>query len=126
MTFNREHSVAWTEIPVSDLAAAIKFYNAVFHYELAAIDAGINEIAMFPGSEKTGIRGHLYPGKPAADGQGSTIHLYVPDGLEAAMARCTQAGGTVVSDIVDIPAGRFAYAKDIDGNSLGLFESKLG
>lgn len=123
MTFNRQHSVAWTEIPVSDLAASIKFYNTVFQYELVAIDAGPNEVAMFPGEEGTGIRGHLYPGKPAANGDGPTVHLFV-DNLDAAMERCTQAGGVIVSDIVDIPPGRFAYATDLDGNSLGLFEAK--
>jgi len=39
------------------------------------------------------------------------------------MARCDDAGCKVVSPIVEIPPGRFAYARDLDGNSLGLFES---
>jgi predicted enzyme related to lactoylglutathione lyase len=31
------------------------------------------------------------------------------------------AGGKVVSDPIAIPAGRFAYCLDPDGNSFGLF-----
>ncbi len=46
------------------------------------------------------------------------------DSLEAGMARCFDAGGQVVSPIIEIPPGRFAYAKDLDGNSIGLFEPK--
>ena len=38
------------------------------------------------------------------------------------MERVKQAGGTVVSPIIQIPPGRFFYATDPDGNSIGLFE----
>jgi hypothetical protein len=31
------------------------------------------------------------------------------------------SGGEVVSPIITIPAGRFAYCLDPDGNSFGLF-----
>lgn len=39
------------------------------------------------------------------------------------MARCSKAGGEVIGAPITIPAGRFAYAKDLDGNSIGLFET---
>ena len=37
------------------------------------------------------------------------------------MQRVTENGGTVVSPVIEIPAGRFAYCLDPDGNSIGLF-----
>ncbi len=37
------------------------------------------------------------------------------------MARVFDSGGEVVSPVIDIPAGRFAYCLDPDGNSFGLF-----
>ncbi|KAB2858733.1 MAG: VOC family protein, partial [Bauldia sp.] len=52
---------------------------------------------------------------------GNTIHLASPHPLEEAIERVRTNGGKVVSDIVTIPAGRFAYCLDPDGNSFGLF-----
>jgi predicted enzyme related to lactoylglutathione lyase len=37
------------------------------------------------------------------------------------MERVTANGGQVVSPVVQIPSGRFAYCLDPDGNSFGLF-----
>ena len=50
-----------------------------------------------------------------------TAHLAVADDLEAAMTRVMTGGGEVVSGVVDIPVGSFFYAKDTEGNSLGIF-----
>ena len=122
MTFTPDHFTVWMEIPVSDLDKAISFYNDVFKTELKRVtDMGPNEFAMFPVKEQNGIAGHLYPGKPAQNGSGPTIHLACPDSLEATMERFAKAGGEVVSDPVPIPAGRFAYGVDPDGNSIGMF-----
>ena len=63
----------------------------------------------------------LYPGVPVADGTGPTIHLAVSDDLAAAMNRVKAAGGSLVSPIIEIPAGRFVYCLDPDGNSISLF-----
>ena len=37
------------------------------------------------------------------------------------MQRVTDNGGKVVSPVITIPAGSFAYCADPDGNSFGLF-----
>ncbi len=121
MTYSPKHAVAWTEIPVSDLKKAVAFYNDVFDYGLKIDDSGPNPLAMLNGA---GVSGHFYPGKPAGDGSGPTIHLNVPGRLEDTTARWKKAGGTVLTDPIEIPPGRFAYALDPDGNSIGLFEAK--
>lgn len=121
MSFTPEHFTVWTEIPATDLDRAIAFYSAVFNTELTKDESGPNPLAMFSTSTPGGIAGHLYPGKPAADGSGPTIHLACPDKLEDALARVTEAGGKVLSDVITIPPGRFAYCLDTEGNSIGVF-----
>jgi predicted enzyme related to lactoylglutathione lyase len=117
-----QNSVVWFEIPVTDIKRSKAFYDAVCRTELQEDNTGPNPMAIFPVSDmKAGTSGHLYPGKPAANGSGSTVHLSVPAPLEDSLERLKKAGGKVVSDIVTIPPGRFAYCLDPDGNSIGLF-----
>ena len=123
MSFSPDNSVVWMEIPVRDIDRSIAFYAKVFDYDLTRDDSGPNPMAIFPvASPATGVSGHIYPGEPPAPGTGPTIHLHVPDALEAAAERCEAAGGTIIADPIAIPAGRFQYAQDPDGNSIGLFE----
>ena len=123
MTGRPEHAVVWAEIPANDIDRAMAFYSAVLQAEMVKDESGPNPMAMFQAASQSGVAGHIYPGKPAGDGTGSTIHLAVPDKLEAAVERLRQAGGKVLSDPIQIPPGRFAYCLDLDGNSIGLFET---
>ena len=129
MTFSPANSVLWVEIPVSDFARGVAFYDDVFGYGLTRQDGGRNPISFIPTNPKEGISGHLYPGTPSIDRSGPTIHLMVPDDLEKTAKRFEAAGGSLISAIIDIPAGRsqlpngrFQYALDPDGNSIALFE----
>lgn len=115
------NATVWFEIPVTDFARAKTFYGAVLGHDLAEQEGGPNPMATFAVADmQKGVAGHIYPGKPAAPGTGPTIHLAVAD-LEAAIARVTENGGQVVSPVIEIPAGRFCYCLDLDGNSFGLF-----
>lgn len=115
-------TVVWTEIPVTDITRAADFYSTVFGYKMDIDSNGPNPMAVFNGA-MDGVGGHLYPGTPAANG-GNTIHLAISDALEDAIERCKTAGGKVNEQVIDIPFGRFVYATDLDGNSIGLFEAK--
>ena len=112
--------VVWSEIPVSDMNKAVVFYNTVFDWNMTIDENGPNPVAHLGGDMQT-AGGHLYPGTPA-NGNGPTVHIAIRDRLEDALIRCRKAGGTVVGEIITIPPGRFAYATDPDGNSIGLFE----
>jgi len=119
--------VVWTEIPVTDLPASADFYAEVFGWKMEIVNMGPNDVAMFNAltdDDPNTVAGHLYPGKPAV-GSGSTIHIGVPDTVEAAAARVLGKGGQVMGPVVDIPQGRFQYATDLDGNSIALFEVKV-
>ena len=122
MTFIPETPMVWSEIPVTDMTKAMAFYKAVTDMEFELIEnMGPNPFAIFKRAG-SGVSGHLYPGKPAGDGTGPTVHLMVDGDLEEKMERVAKAGGTVLSEPVAIPAGRFAYFNDPDGNSMALFE----
>ncbi|MEM9969860.1 MAG: VOC family protein, partial [Pseudomonadota bacterium] len=117
MTHTPDNPVAWTEIPVRDLEKGIAFYKAVFAFDLTLDNTGPNPLANFR-DDMRGVGGHLYPGTPSADGDGPTVHLVIPDTLEAAAERCWKAGGTVVGEATPLPVGRFQYLRDPDGNSV--------
>ncbi len=123
MSFAPEHFVVWTEIPVTDLEASAKFYEAITGGELTRMEMGGGPAVVFKTTDYAkGIAGHLYVGKPAPAGQGPTTHLMIEGTLEDAMERVTKAGGTVLSEPIAIPPGRFAYIHDLDKNSIGIFQ----
>lgn len=117
-----DNSMVWFEIPVSDMKRAKAFYDAVLMTDLQEDNTGPNPMAVFPVTDmKTGLSGHIYTGKPAVSGKGNTVHLMAPEPLEESLDRVGKNGGAVISDVITIPAGRFAYCADPDGNSIGLF-----
>lgn len=117
------NAVVWAEIPVTDMDKSKAFYASVTGNELIDEKNAPNPMANFACHDlKSGVAGHIYPGKPATGGSGNTIHLAISGKVEDAMERVTKAGGQVVSPVIEIPAGRFAYCLDPDGNSIGLFQ----
>lgn len=112
--------VVWVEIPVTNLDASAKFYEAILGAELTLMEMGPNKSMIFS-HEENSVSGHLYEGKPAAAGTGSTIHFQSNVAPEEGMKRVEAAGGKVVSETVEIPTGKFFYFTDLDGNSIGLF-----
>ncbi len=121
MSFTPENFAVRAEIPVTDLDRAIAFYGKVFDTELNKDESRPNPMAVFQTSNGGGVSGHLYTGTSAPEGVGPTVHLACPDALEDALDRVKQAGGRVLSEPITIPAGRFAYCLDLDGNSIGIF-----
>jgi uncharacterized protein len=125
MGFQPEHFVCWAEIPVTDMEKGMAFYSAVTGADLELDASGPNPMAnLRPKDMNAGVGGHLYPGKPAANGEGPTIHLVAEGRLEDVMERVKTAGGQVISPPITIPPGRFFYAIDPFGNSVGLFEGR--
>ncbi|MBL4628744.1 MAG: VOC family protein [Roseicyclus sp.] len=121
MSDTPKNSGCWFEIAVSDLDASRAFYASILGQDLSIDNSGPNPMVMLGFNDNTpGIGGHLYPGKPSREG--TTIHLIVNDDLDSARARITAAGGEVESPDIQIPPGAFFYARDLDGNSLGMFK----
>ncbi len=122
MPFHPANPVVWTEIPVRDLTAAQTFYQTVLGIAMNRSTMDGFEMVDFKAATQSGVSGHLYVGEPAVNGAGPTVHLAIPDKVEAALDRVRAAGGRVISPVIAIPPGRFAKIEDPDGNSIGLFE----
>ena len=122
MTEQSQNRVVWVEIPVTDMDRARGFYETLLQDKLSDMD-GPNPMAVLPYPGGNGAAGHIYPGKPAKDGEGPTIHIAAPGELGDAMARVKDGGGKVLSDVITIPAGSFFYAIDTEGNSVGVFKA---
>ena len=120
--FTPSNAAVWFEIPVTDMKRSTAFYEAVLGNKLTLDETGPNPMAMFAVENlQQGVSGHIYPGEPSASGKGNTVHLAAPDPLEDTLKRVSENGGEVKSEILSIPAGRFAYCVDPDGNSIGFF-----
>ncbi|PIB93444.1 VOC family protein [Caulobacter sp. FWC2] len=117
--------IVFTEIPASDPERACRFYATLLGGEVVREDGGPNPIWLLPHAKDGHAAGHIYPGQPATDGAGMTAHFTVSDALGDVMERVRKGGGEVVSDVIDIPVGSFFYAKDTEGNSLGLFKYRI-
>jgi len=124
MSYTPQHFTVWAEIPVTDMERSIAFYKTATGADLTLDNSGPNPMAVFkPENPETGVAGHLYPGKPAGNGQGPTVHLAASGTIEEIAKRLQDAGAKNVSEPIAIPAGRFVYAHDPDGNSVGFFEA---
>lgn len=125
MSFKPKNFTVWAEIPVVNLDRSMKFFGDVLQTELKRCDESGMTMAVFETVDESGVAGHLYEGKPGLAEQGTAIHLACPDSLEDSLGRVKDSGGKVVSDIVTIPPGRFAYCTDLDGNRFGLFQEAV-
>ncbi|MBV7408075.1 VOC family protein [Maritimibacter sp. DP1N21-5] len=110
--------VVWAEIPAKDLDASIRFYDSVFGYK-TEIDSSA-PFAVLNGMGD-GVGANLFQSDDAGK-RGNIIHFAVTGTAEQAGDRVRAEGGDVIGEVVEIPAGRFLMALDIDGNQIGLFQ----
>ncbi len=121
MTDMTRDRLVWVELPATDLNRAKDFYEAVLETNLVEDNNGPQTMQMIP-SANGAMCGHLYAGKPATAGDGITAHLAVRGELTDAMDRISTNGGEVLSETISLPSGAFFYARDTEGNSLGIFK----
>ena len=121
-----KNAISWFEIPVRDLARAQAYYQAMLACSMRREAMGPSEGAVFP-YEGEGVGGALLCGpsaaKPGSDG--TLVYLDCSPSLDAAVARCAAAGGTVAMPRLALPPGMgfIAHIRDLDGNTLGLHAS---
>lgn len=116
------------EIPVRDLARAIRFYERVFGLELERVNIDGNDMALFPLDDAApGCSGALAMGEsyvPNLDG--TRIYLRVAD-IELAMGRALAAGAEVLYPVTRVSETiRVAECRDSEGNRIALQEMTAG
>ncbi len=117
------------EIPAEDLERAKGFYAATFGWEAADVPGmGYTIVQTVPVDERQmptepgAINGGMMqrsPGSPS-----SPVLTVGVDSVDDALERIQAAGGSVVRPKTEIPGmGAFAYFRDTEGNTLGLWQN---
>ncbi|CAM7578188.1 VOC family protein [Citrobacter sedlakii] len=115
--------INWFEIPVTDMARAIAFYEPVLGLSLRREKMDCAELAVFPyddpatGGALAKIDGVL----PSP--QGAIVYLHTDD-LAATLDRVASAGGECVFGPIDLgkEIGTVALFTDSEGNRVGLHQ----
>lgn len=118
------------EIPADDVARAKEFYGSIFEWELQdypemqytivmTVPVDDKQMPTHPGAINGGMmkRSNTTPSSPVL-----TIEV---QSIDEALKKVEAGGGETVTPRTPIPGmGAFAYFKDTEGNTLGLFETE--
>ena len=121
------------EITVDDEERAKDFYGSIFDWELNSADMGggmaYTTITTVP------IDDQMRPKEPGAINGGFTsrgketpspVVTIGVDSIDETLKRVEAGGGSTVTPRTPIPnMGAFAYFKDSEGNTMGLFEGGM-
>jgi predicted enzyme related to lactoylglutathione lyase len=122
------NKVVHFEIPVDDLERAKAFYGSLFDWQINEVPELSYTIVMtvpvdeqqMP-TEPGAINGGMMKRSPDTPSPVITIEV---DSIDDALKGVEAAGGSIVQPRTQIPnMGAFAYFKDPEGNTLGLWES---
>ena len=116
--------VNWFEIPVSDLARAKKFYEAILSVEIAETEIGPNKLGWFPmDKEAFGATGTLIKGDGYIPShEGTLVYIHV-DEISPTLEAINNAGGRTLVPRTSIGKyGFIAHFEDCEGNRVALHE----
>ena len=107
--------VVWFEVMGQDTDKLRRFYSKLLGWKIDA-DNPMNYGMVAPG--EGGIPGGIGQAPEGSRGW-TTFYTKVPD-LEAAMARATALGSSVLLEIQELPDTRIAVVTDPEGHPVGL------
>jgi hypothetical protein len=119
------------EIPVDDRSRAKEFYSSVFDWDV--IDGDMGGGIVHTSLRTVAIDERMMPTEPGAinggimnrtkDTPAPVITIQVGS-IDEALKKVEAEGGSTVQPRTEIPnMGAFAYFKDSEGNTLGLWET---
>lgn len=116
--------IVWADIPVTDMARAMKFYGRVTGQPVMAMPGTNDTVAVIgaPASDEGPIvSADLYVGgKPSHDGP--TIYLGSGGDIDGMVARVAEAGGKVLEEkrFMGEMVGWIVFIEDSEGNRIGI------
>ena len=125
-------TLCWTDIPVSDLDRAVKFYSAVLGQEVRKMSEGGLEYGLLPHEEQNAsgclcVGGDSVGNKNQPSQTGPLIYLSVEGRLDDAVKAARSNGGNVLEEKQQIgPHGFRAIVVDSEGNRVALHSSAAG
>lgn len=122
------------EIPYDDRERMMRFYRAVFGWQLEALGEEMGRYVLAttaledakPGTPAGAINGGFYPRKADWPDQYPSVVVGVRD-IGAAMSLVAQAGGEVLGEPMRIPGvGDYVSFRDTEGNRLSMLQPLPG
>jgi predicted enzyme related to lactoylglutathione lyase len=119
------NALSWFEIPAADLPRATRFYDVVLARKLKSETMGPMRLSVFA-YDRPGVGGCLIAGEGQQAVAGGTLVYLSVSGLDEALERVGQAGGTIALPKTALPEGMgfFAHIIDSEGNRVGLHAAK--
>lgn len=132
-----KNPIVWTEIYVSDIARAQKFYETVLKVQMQAapVPAGMEadkdseeyfEMVFFPGNMTgPGSSGAIVKSAMFKPGPGGTLIYFECEDCATEISRVEAAGGKVIA--AKMPIGEYGFCgicSDTEGNSIGFHSMK--
>jgi predicted enzyme related to lactoylglutathione lyase len=113
-------AITWFEIPATNFARAVRFYETIFATPLRHESAWPN-LAIFP-YQRPGVSGAVAYGEGhRPSGDGVVIYLNCDGRFDEVLGRVETAGGSIVEPKSHIPTvGWVAQIRDSEGNRIGL------
>jgi uncharacterized protein len=123
---NEPGSLVWSEQMSRDLGASQAFYQAVFGYGHQDMSSdGFKYATLMVGDHEVGGIGEYPAGTPAEVPAAWATYFAVTD-TDAAMAKVTELGGSVVRPAEDTPFGRIGAVADNQGAVFSLITPPAG
>ena len=122
-------TLCWTDIPVTNLDRAIKFYSAVLGSNVSKMSEGGFEYGLLPHEEQNAsgclcVGGDSVGNKNQPAQTGPLIYLSVEGRLDDAVKATRASGGKVLEEKQQIgPHGFRAIVIDSEGNRIALHSS---
>ncbi len=115
------NTICWTDIPVTDLKRAIKFYSGVLAKEVRHFNEHGMEFGLLP-HEENNVSGCLCQAEGVKPSEhGTMVYLNVDGRLDGAVDAVLKGGGKVLQEKHSIgPYGFRAIIRDSEGNRVAL------
>lgn len=122
------------EIPYDDRDRMMRFYRAVFGWQLEALGEEMGRYVLAttaledvkPGAPAGAINGGFFPRRADWPDQYPSVVIGVRD-IGAAMSLVNQAGGEVLGEPMRIPGtGDYVAFRDTEGNRLSMLQPLAG
>jgi hypothetical protein len=122
----KQGTPCWADLSATDIEAAKTFYSQLFGWELDAMPAGPDMtyyMARLQGRYVAGMMQQM-PDMAAAGVPSHWENYIAVDDADEAAAKATEAGGTLLFPVDDVPngAGRMFFASDPTGAEIGFWQ----
>ena len=114
--------VGWFEIPVTDMARAMRFYEQVLGLKLDQHDLGPLQMAWFPMKNgEYGTAGSLVKNEAYVPAHEGTLVYFTVTDIDAALRRVTEHGGKLLRARTSIGEHGFVgHFEDSEGNRIAV------